>query len=90
MRAPTLLHAKHITVDDGLAIVGSSNLDMRSLTLNLEVTLLAYDRDVVTDLRAVEAEYHAQSEPVDVAAWLARPLHGQLLDNLARLTSALQ
>ncbi len=90
VRTPALLHAKHLTVDDGVAIVGSSNLDMRSLTLNLEVTLLAYDADVVADLRAVEAEYHARSDPVDVAAWLARPLRSQLLDNVARLTSALQ
>jgi cardiolipin synthase A/B len=36
-RAPALLHAKHMAIDDDVAVVGSSNLDMRSLTLNLEV-----------------------------------------------------
>ncbi|MCC6316920.1 MAG: cardiolipin synthase [Gemmatimonadaceae bacterium] len=90
LRSPVLLHAKHLTVDDDLAVIGSSNLDMRSLTLNLEITLLAYDRGVVADLRRVEAAYHPQTDVLDLATWRARPLAGQLLDNLARLTAALQ
>jgi cardiolipin synthase len=90
IRAPALLHAKHLTVDDDIAVIGSSNLDMRSLTLNLEITLLAYDRGVVSALREVEVGYHARSDPIDLRAWRARPLASQLLDNLARLTAALQ
>jgi cardiolipin synthase len=90
IRAPALLHAKHLTVDDDIAVIGSSNLDMRSLTLNLEITLLAYDRGVVAALREVEVGYHARSDPIDLRAWRARPLASQLLDNLARLTAALQ
>ena len=89
-RPPALLHAKHMTVDDDIAVVGSSNLDMRSLTLNLEITLLAYDRGVVSALRQVEAGYHVRSDPIDLRDWRARPLRSQLFDNLARLTAALQ
>lgn len=90
LRKPALLHAKHLTVDDDIAVIGSSNLDMRSLTLNLEITLLTYDRDVVAELREVEAEYAAHSDPVELQAWRRRPLTSQLLNNLARLTAALQ
>jgi cardiolipin synthase len=90
IRPPALLHAKHLTVDDDIAVIGSSNLDMRSLTLNLEITLLAYDRGVVAALREVEVGYHARSDPIDLRAWRARPLASQFLDNLARLTAALQ
>ncbi len=90
VRPPALLHAKHITVDDDIAALGSSNLDMRSLTLNLEVTLLAYDRDVVSALRAVEADYRARSDALELEAWRERPMRAQLFDNLARLTAALQ
>ena len=32
-KAPTLLHSKHITIDDDIAIIGSSNLDIRSFQL---------------------------------------------------------
>lgn len=90
LRTPVLLHAKHMTVDDDMAMIGSSNLDMRSLTLNLEITLLAYDRDVVSALRVVEAGYRVHTDPIDLETWRGRPVVGQLLDNLARLTAALQ
>lgn len=29
-RAPTILHAKHVTIDDSVSVIGSSNMDMRS------------------------------------------------------------
>jgi cardiolipin synthase len=90
VRPPALLHAKHITIDDDIAVVGSSNLDMRSLTLNLEITLLAYDPAVVAALRDVEAEYQLRSDPVERTAWRARPLGSRLFENVARLTAALQ
>lgn len=90
IRAPALLHAKHITVDDDIAVVGSSNLDMRSLTLNLEITLVAYDRGVVAGLRQAEARYHGDSDALTLGEWRKRPLGSQLLSNVARLTAALQ
>lgn len=90
LRTPALLHAKHITVDDDIAVIGSSNLDMRSLTLNLEITLLAYDRGVVSALRGVEMAYHMGSDALSLDVWRRRSLGSQLLGNLARLTAALQ
>jgi cardiolipin synthase len=89
-RKPVLLHSKFIGIDDDVAVVGSSNLDMRSLTLNLEVTLVAYDAGVVAALRRVEDDYRHHCARVDLAAWRRRPLAAQLFDNLARLTAALQ
>jgi cardiolipin synthase A/B len=89
-RGPSLLHAKHISIDDDVAVVGSSNLDMRSLTLNLEVTLVAYDVDVATELRRVEDGYLPHCDRVALDRWRRRPLAAQLFDNLARLTAALQ
>ena len=37
--APTMLHAKAILVDDSVAVIGSANVDMRSLFLNYEIAL---------------------------------------------------
>lgn len=37
--APTVLHAKHFTVDDEIAVIRSSAMDMRSLTLDYEIML---------------------------------------------------
>ena len=38
----TMIHAKHIVIDDRLAITGSVNMDARSLYLNYELALFAY------------------------------------------------
>ncbi len=88
--APVVLHAKHMTIDDDMAVIGSSNLDMRSLTLNLEVTLVAYDPRVVADLRQIETAYLQHCKRVHQAEWRARPIRDKLFDNLARLTATLQ
>jgi cardiolipin synthase len=90
LQAPAILHAKHVSIDDDIAVIGSSNLDMRSFTLNLEITLVAYDEEVVSKLREVEGEFLARSVEVREGEWLERPLPGRLLDGLARLTAALQ
>ena len=87
---PFILHAKHVTIDDEVAVIGSSNMDIRSFTLNLEATLLVSGADFVDDLRRVEDEYRAISRELTLPAHLARAWPGKVVDNLARLTSALQ
>ena len=89
-RAPVILHSKSITIDDDIAVISSSNMDIRSFELNLEVTLVCYDTHVVADVRKLEEEYLRRSSPLELEAWQARPLHTKLFNNLARLTSALQ
>jgi len=42
MHPRAMLHAKHIVIDDGVAISGSVNMDARSLYLNYEVAVFAY------------------------------------------------
>ena len=38
--APFILHSKHFSIDDDIAVIGSSNMDIRSFSLNMEVSLL--------------------------------------------------
>ena len=49
---PRMLHAKAILVDDTLAILGSANMDMRSMLLNYEIALCIYDSDAIRQLEA--------------------------------------
>jgi len=44
---PGMVHAKAVVVDDDLALVGSANLDSRSLFLNFELMVAFYARDDV-------------------------------------------
>jgi len=85
---PHFLHAKHITIDGELALVGSTNMDIRSFTLNEEVNLLIYDPAVVGRLRAIQERYIQSSRRVPAGAWTARPLWSKVLQNTARLADS--
>jgi cardiolipin synthase len=89
-KAPILLHSKHITIDDDIAVIGSSNLDIRSFQLNLEVTLVCYDAQVVADLRKVEAANLLKSKTVNLDEWETRSVREKFYENISRMTAALQ
>jgi len=89
-QAPVILHSKSISIDDDIAVIGSSNMDIRSFELNLEFTLVCYSTQVGADLRNLEEAYLRCSRPLYLDAWQARPFITRFFDNLARLTSALQ
>jgi len=46
--APTMVHAKAVVIDANLALVGSANLDERSLFLNYELMVAFFDPSQVT------------------------------------------
>jgi cardiolipin synthase len=87
---PFVLHSKHFSVDDDVVIIGSSNMDMRSFGLNFEVSVMAFGGDVVRDVRAVEDGYRTLSRELTREEWSRRPLRSRYVDNVMRLTSALQ
>lgn len=89
-KTPTVLHAKHFTIDDEVAVIGSSNMDMRSFTLNFEISVMVHGRGFVERLRAVEQDYRENSRELFLEEWLTRSLHSRVLDNTARLTAAVQ
>lgn len=88
--APAVLHTKCFVVDDTCAVMGSSNMDMRSFGLNYEISLLAYGGDIVTQLREVIAEYAAKCSVLDEATWQERSFAHRYSESVMRLTSALQ
>lgn len=88
--APILLHSKFMIIDDEIVTVGSSNMDIRSFSLNLEVTLICYDPKVVKEFNKLASQYLSKSTEVKLKKWLERSKSQNLLDNISRLTSALQ
>lgn len=89
-KSPYVLHAKHLTIDNEVAVIGSSNMDIRSLELNQEISLLVYGKRFVSGMRKVEKMYFKNSKELKLATWNKRPYHQKVVDNLARLTSGLQ
>ena len=84
-----LLHAKTLTADRELAILGSANLDVRSFSLNFELALLVYDTDFASRLHYLQAEYLARTERLTRQAWERRGPVKKVADNVARLVTPL-
>lgn len=84
-----LLHSKLMTVDDRLAFLGSSNLDMRSFNLNFEINLVLYNDTTAVALRTLQERYIANATRLDEDAWHARPLWEQTAQDISKLLSPL-
>jgi len=70
-----LLHSKSITIDGAVALVGSANMDRRSLQLNFENNLLICDRETTMTIRHRQSTYLAVSRritPEAVRGWTFR------------------
>jgi len=89
-KSPTILHAKHMTVDDEVSVIGSSNMDMRSFTLDLEISVMVRGRSFLQSLRQIEDAYRADSRELTLEEWQKRSSFTATLDNVARLTAAVQ
>ena len=83
------LHAKHMSIDGDIALIGSSNMDIRSFQLNNEISLLLYDSGVVDRLALEQERYFAGSVLLTKEEWDRRSQASRLLENLARLMSPL-
>ena len=82
-----LLHAKTMVADGCVTLIGSANMDRRSLELNYENNLLIADRTVVESVRARQLGYMSVSHAVDIETVKAWPYHQRLLQNAIGMMS---
>jgi cardiolipin synthase A/B len=87
--APFVLHSKHFSVDDDVT-VGSSNMGIGSFNLDLEISVMCVSWSLTAAMRQVEDHYRWLSRELTLAEWRRRPLRTRYIDNVVRLTSALQ
>lgn len=76
-----LLHTKSLTADGQFALVGSANMDRRSMQLNFENNLLVADAAVTAKIRQRQLGYLSVSQAVSLEVVKAWPLHTRLLQN---------
>jgi cardiolipin synthase len=86
--APRFLHAKNLTIDNDVALVGSANIDIRSFALNEEISLLFYDSGVIAALRRIQDGYLAHSALLDAGQWRRRSLAARTAQGVARLADS--
>ena len=93
-KAPYVLHSKYVLADsdspDAVGAVGSSNMDMRSFGLNYEVSLMITRGNIIAQLDDLTNEYLRNSTELTLDEWNNRSYARRYVDNIMRLTSALQ
>jgi len=70
--------------------MGTSNLDMRSFSLNLELSLLMVGKEAVGELSDLATRYQAASAELASEEWDARGQRARFIEGLARLTATVQ
>ncbi|MGA0133302.1 MAG: phospholipase D-like domain-containing protein [Opitutales bacterium] len=85
---PDMLHAKITVVDDEHLIVGSGNLDMRSLFLNYEIGALIRDPQALAETLSLVSAWEAECGRVtDDLRRGVRPLAERLLEAASKVAS---
>jgi cardiolipin synthase len=82
-----LLHAKTLTVDGELALIGSANMDRRSFELNYENNILFVDPELTLAVRERQQEHLARSNQISSEDVLAWPLKQRLRNNALAMLS---
>src|SRR5262249_39722585 len=76
-----MMHSKLMLIDGQSALVGSADLDNRSLRLNFEVGILLPAPQQVRDLESAYERDLEDTIELDAAAFARRPLTAQVLEN---------
>lgn len=84
-----LLHSKTITVDGERSLIGSSNMDRRSLELDFEDNMLITDAGFTAELRTRQLGYLSVSKRVDADQVESVGLADRLLQNAMAILSPL-
>jgi len=86
---PGFVHAKVFVSDDRKAVVGTINLDYRSLYLHFEDAVYLYDCPCIKDIVADYDATRAQSQVVTHGDLARIPLHTRIAAALLKLVAPL-
>ena len=82
---PSMMHAKTIVADDTWSVVGSANMDERSMELNEENIVGVADETLARAIAdGLEADF-ARSKEVSLEQWRRRPLWQRGLEAVAKV-----
>ena len=82
---PGFLHAKSFVCDDEVAVVGTINLDYRSLYLHFEDGVWMYKNDAIADIKRDFLDTLEYCNPVGVEFCTGRKLPVRIMQNILRL-----
>lgn len=75
-----LLHTKSVVIDEKFCLVGTVNVDMRSLWLNFEVTLAVDDEAFTKELYWLQQTYIDSSHSILLPEWNKRSVYNRFFE----------
>ncbi len=78
-RQYVVLHAKTIVVDDEISVIGSTNLDFRSIEFNLEIGAIVRNREFASHVRTLFDHDTQFARAVRHVEWRKRPMWDRLV-----------
>ena len=85
---PAMSHAKMLLVDERIGLMGSANMDLRSLFVNFEVGMVTYSPSEASAMSHWMQEVFAQSKPMQTTRE-KRGIIGTIGEEIARLLAPL-
>ena len=83
------LHAKTISIDSAICLIGSANIDIRSFSINYELNAVLYSERLAKELERDFERDLAHCTEFDAAEYKERHAALRFRDSLARLSSPL-
>ncbi|WP_321367479.1 cardiolipin synthase [uncultured Desulfuromusa sp.] len=84
---PPFIHSKLLLIDDKYALIGSANLDPRSLRLNFEFNVEVFDAETVAELTSHFDQSREKAREISLEEMDSRTLPLRLRDSFCRLFS---
>lgn len=86
---PSMLHAKVLTVDGAVCVVGSANMNQRSTEYDDEVCMVIFDEGMTSLLDGHMDADLKRAEPVDLEEWEARGLFQRIEEKAVKVIDGL-
>lgn len=83
------IHSKTTLIDNEIAFVGSTNMDIRSFYINFEITALVRDRELCRQMNKAFEGDRGNSVKISKEQWMKRPVTDRALDSVCRLLTPL-
>jgi cardiolipin synthase len=82
-------HAKTMTFDSKVSIIGTANMDTRSFYINFEIVAIIYDEKLCTEVDKSFINDLKHCKEVTFKEWSKRSIFNRLLDSICRLLTPL-
>ncbi len=82
---PTMMHAKHMVIDGQWTVVGSANVDIRSVMMNQENVIGISDPVLAAEVERIFFEDVKQCKEITLEEWRKRPWWWHVREQLAVL-----